>query len=159
MSGRLCMFCKCGYPYKPCPHCDPQAFPPRGPTTFGFCSQCKCMPCTCTITSMPKFNPSNTTGFQFGPWQPQEPTRAREWSSPSPSTTTTTSPDSTPTTLPLPTKGFLLSFDQATGRVTLIRRTTSGETDRRELSSTSQRFELLPLWVSVQELATCWMTG
>jgi hypothetical protein len=90
-------------------------------------------------------------------WQPQEPTKAREWSSPSPSTTTTTSPDSTPTTLPLPTKGYLLSFDQARGHVTLIRRTMNGEIDRRELNSDSQRSELLALWVSLNELATCWM--
>jgi hypothetical protein len=90
-------------------------------------------------------------------WQQREQTRAREWSSPSPSTTTTTSPDSTPTTLPLPTRGYLLSFDQARGHVTLIRRTTNDEIDRRELNSTSQRSELLALWVSLNELATCWM--
>lgn len=148
----LFAFCKCGYHQLPCPRCNPQPFPPRGPTTLGFCSQCKAMPCVCAL--VPKYAPF---GLQPGSWQPQEPTKEKEWSSPSPSTTTTTSQDSTPTTLPLPTKGYLLSFDQARGHVTLVRRTINGEIDRRELSSTSQRCELLPLWVSLNELALCWM--
>ena len=165
MSGSLFAFCKCGYHQLPCPHCTPQAFEKKeSPSSHpAYCPSCNSAPCHCPFNMVypprPFYPPKPYThSFSFGPsWQPQEPTKEREWSSPSPSTTTTTSQDSTPTTLPLPTKGYLLSFDQARGLVTLVRRTTSGEIDRRELSSTSQRFELLPLWVSLNELATCWM--